>query len=83
MSHTYILAPFIVAFLGFILRFYGYENAASKTNPSFLLAALTVLIAFAFLILGVMEMLSLYATIGFGVVGLGLAILAGVRFFMI
>jgi hypothetical protein len=83
MSHTFILAPFIVAFLGFILRFYGRENAASKSNPSFLLAAATVIIAVTFLALGVMDLLPAYSTVAFGGVGLALAILAGVRMFMI
>jgi hypothetical protein len=83
MSHTFILVPFIVAFLGFILRFYGRENAASMSNPSFLLAATTVGIAAVFLILGLTNLLPPYADAGFGVVGLLLAILAGVRMFMI
>jgi hypothetical protein len=83
MSHTFILVPFIVAFLCFILRFYGRENAASMSNPSFLLAALTVIVAMAFLLLGLMDLLPGWSTIAFGLVGLALALLAGVRMFMI
>ena len=83
MSHTFILVPFIVAFLCFILRFYGRENAASMSNPSFLLAAATVILALAYLGLGVSDLLPPYASVGFGIVGLILAILGGVRMFMI
>jgi hypothetical protein len=83
MSHTFILVPFIVAFLGFILRFYGRENAASMSNPSFLLAAATVIIAVAFLGLGVVNLLPAYSSIAFGVVGLALTALAVARMFMI
>lgn len=83
MFHTYVLAPFIVAFLGFILRFYGREGAASKSNPSFLMALATVVIAMAFLVLGVTDMLPPYGSLGFGVVGVGLAALSVARWFMI
>jgi hypothetical protein len=83
MSHTFILAPFIVAFLGFILRFYGRENAASMSNPSFLLAAMTVIIAMTFLGLGVVDLLPAYSSLAFGLVGLALAVLAAARMFMI
>lgn len=83
MSHTVILAPFILAFLVFVLRFYGRENAASMTNPSFLLAAGTVLVAGAYLFLGVVDMLPAYGTLGFGVVGVALLATAIARMFMI
>ncbi len=83
MLHTYVLAPFIVAFLGFILRFYGRENAGSKSNPSFLLALATVVIAMTFLVLGVTASLPQYGSLAFGVVGVGLALLSVARWFMI
>ncbi|HVY17960.1 MAG TPA: hypothetical protein VHB27_22265 [Rhodopila sp.] len=83
MSHTFILAPFVFAFLCFILRFYARENAASMANPSFLLAAATVIIAVAFLSLGVLSLLPPYSSIVVGVIGLGLAIVGGVRMFLI
>ncbi len=83
MFHTYVLAPFIVAFLGFILRFYGLEGAGSKSNPSFLLALTTVVTAMAFLALGVTDLLPPYGSLAFGVVGVGLAVLSVARWFMI
>jgi hypothetical protein len=83
MSHTIILAPFILAFLIYILRFYGREGAASMTNPSFLLAAGTVTTAAFYLFLGVVDMVPPYGTLGFGVVGVGLLALAVARMFMI
>jgi quinol-cytochrome oxidoreductase complex cytochrome b subunit len=83
MSHTVILAPFILAFLTYILRFYSREGAASMTNPSFLLAAGTVFAAAFYLFLGVIDMLPPYGTLGFGVVGVGLFGVAVARMFMI
>lgn len=83
MSHSFILAPFIAAFLVFILRFYGRENAASMASPSFLLAALTVLIAGAYLLLGVMNVTPPYGELAFGAAGLVLLATAVARLFMI
>jgi hypothetical protein len=80
---SFLLAPFILAFLVFVFRFYSRENAASITNPSFLLAILTVLIAGSYLILGVTELLPPYSTIGYAVVGLILLGTAILRMFMI
>ncbi|MDR3529710.1 MAG: hypothetical protein P4L90_03995 [Rhodopila sp.] len=82
-TSTIILAPFIFAFLVFVLRFYNREHAASAANPSFLLAIATVVIAGAYLILGVTGLLPPYATIGFGIVGLILLATAILRMFMI
>ena len=83
MSNSIIIAPFILAFLVFALRFYARESASSKTNPSFLLALVTVLIAGCYLVLGVIDTLPPYGAIGFGLVGLALFILAVARMFMI
>jgi hypothetical protein len=83
MSHSIIVAPFILAFLGFVLRFYTREGAASMANPSFLLAVATVLTAGFYLFLGVIDMLPAYGTIGFGIVGVALLGLSVLRMFLI
>jgi hypothetical protein len=80
---TIILIPFILAFLVFVLRFYSRERASSMTNPSFLLAVSTVLIAGLYLGLGVIDLLPTYATIGFGIAGVVLLAVAALRMFMI
>ena len=82
-TSTFLLAPFIVAFLIFVFRFYNRENASSITNLSFLLAIFTVLIAGGYLILGVVELLPPYSTIGFAAAGLLLLATAIARMFMI
>jgi quinol-cytochrome oxidoreductase complex cytochrome b subunit len=82
-TSTILLVPFILAFLVFILRFYNREGASSMTRPSFLLAILTMLIAGAYLILGVTSSLPPYSTIGFAIVGLILLGTAILRMFMI
>lgn len=78
-----LLAPFILAFLVFALRFYSREHASSIANPSFLLAIVTVLVAGGYLILGVTALLPPYGTIGFAIVGLILLATAILRMFMI
>lgn len=80
---SFLLAPFIMAFLVFVFRFYSRESAASIKNPSFLLAILTVVIAGSYLILGVAELLPPYSTIGYALVGLILFGIAILRMFMI
>jgi hypothetical protein len=82
-TSTLILIPFILAFLIFVFRFYTRERAASMANPSFLLAVATVLSAGLYLILGVINQLPPYGTIGFGITGLILLALAILRVFMI
>jgi hypothetical protein len=82
-TSTFILVPFILAFLVFVFRFYSRERAASMTNPSFLLAVATVLTAGLYLVLGVINSLPPYGTIGFGVAGLVYLAIAIVRLFMI
>jgi len=80
---SYLLVPFILAFLVFVFRFYNRESASSIKNPSFLLAILTVLIAFSYLILGVTTMLPAHSTIAYLVIGLILLAIAITRMFMI
>lgn len=82
-TSSYLLMPFILAFLVFVFRFYSRESAASIKNPSFLLAIATVLIAFSYLILGVIEWLPPYSTAGYLTVGLILLATAITRMFMI
>jgi hypothetical protein len=81
-TSTLILAPFILAFLVFVYRFYNRERAASIFNPSFLLAIGTMLIAGGYLVLGVIDSLPAYSTLGFGIVGLILLAVAILRMFM-
>ena len=80
---SFLLMPFILAFLVFVFRFYNRENASSIKNPSFMLAILTVLIAFSYLILGITMMLPPYSTIIYLVIGLILLVTAITRMFMI
>jgi quinol-cytochrome oxidoreductase complex cytochrome b subunit len=80
---TILLAPFVLAFLVFVLRFYNRENASSVTRPSFLLAMLTMLIAGTYLVLGIIGALPPYSTIGFAAFGLILLGTAILRMFMI
>jgi hypothetical protein len=80
---TIILVPFILAFVVFVIRFYGREAASSMSNPSFLLAIGTALTSGTYLILRVTETLPAYGTIGFGVAGLALLATAIGRLFMI
>jgi hypothetical protein len=81
-ASTIILLPFIVAFLVFVTRFYSRERAASMFNLSFLLAVATVLTAGLYLGLGVVDLLPVYATIGFGGIGLIFLTIAVSRMFM-
>jgi len=83
MSNSIILLPFIVAFLGFAFRFYVRESAASMVNPSFLMAVGTVLAVVLYLVLGVLEILPAYSTLGFGLLGLILLGVSILRMFMI
>ncbi len=82
-TSTILLVPFILAFFIFVLRFYSRERAASVTNLSFLLAMLTVLVAGAYLILGVIDALPPYSTICLTAIGLVLLVTAISRMFMI
>jgi hypothetical protein len=80
---TVILVPFILAFLVFVVRFYGRESASSMRNPSFVLAVATVLATGGFLLLRVTDTLPPYGTLGFGFLGLVLLATAIARMFMI
>ncbi len=80
---TIILVPFILAFLIFVLRFYGRESASSMRNPSFVLAFVTMASAGAYLYLRVTAGLPAYGTVGFGLAGLVLLGIAIARMFMI
>jgi quinol-cytochrome oxidoreductase complex cytochrome b subunit len=82
-TSTFILVPFIFAFLVFVFRFYNRESAASIKSPSFVLAILTVLIAGSYLILGVTGNLPPYSAIGYLLIGLMLLATAIARMFMI
>jgi hypothetical protein len=78
-----ILLPFLAAFLVFVGRFYFREGAASKANPSFLLALATMAIAVIYLVLGILHHLPDYGSLGFGIAGVGLLAYAIVRIFQI
>lgn len=78
-----LLLPFLVAFLLFIFRFYNREGAASIANFSFVMAIFSVLMAGAYLVLGVIGLLPAYGTIGFTCIGLILLGTAILRLFMI
>lgn len=80
---TIILVPFILAFLIFVLRFYGRESASSMRNPSFVLAFFTMVSAGGYLYLRITEALPAYGTAAFAVLGLTLLGTAIARMFMI
>ena len=80
---TIILAPFIIAFIVFVGRFYGREGASSMRSLSFLLAICTVVSAFSYLVLRVSDALPSYGTIGYGIGGLMLLATAIGRLFML
>lgn len=80
---SFLLAPFILAFLVFVFRFYSREGAASVKNLSFLLAILTMLLAGSYLVLGVTDSLPPHAAIGYAAAGTALFAVAVIRMFMI
>jgi hypothetical protein len=80
---TLILAPFFVAFLLFVARFYLKEGARSKLRPSFLLAVATVAISGTYLVLVLTASLPEHGATGFGLVGLALMALSIYRIFLI
>ena len=83
MTHTYYLAPYVLAFVTSILRFYGHEHAASKSSPTFILAILTVVVALAFLFLGIGGFLPAYGSLIFLAIGIVLLGLSIQRWFVI
>jgi hypothetical protein len=80
---TTILLPFLAAFLVFSLRFYAKEGANHKLSPSFLLAITSMVIAGAFLFLGITHRLPEYGVVGFGIAGVALFVLSVVRMFQL
>ncbi len=80
---TIILVPYLLAFLIFVMRFYGRESASSMLNPSFVMAFLTMASAGGYLYLRITDMLPPYSTAGFGVLGLVLLGSAIARMFML
>ena len=83
MTHTYFLAPYFLAFVAYVLRFYGREHAGSKSSPSFILAVVTVVVALTFLFLGIGGFLPAYGGAVFLAVGIALLGFAIVRWFML
>ncbi len=83
MIHTYPLVPYVLAFISSILRFYGREHAGSKTSLSFMLAVATILVALAFLVLGIGGLMPAYGDIAFLLFGLVLLVFSAVRWFML
>ncbi len=80
---TIILVPYLLAFLIFVVRFYGRESASSMLNPSFIMAFITTAAAGGYLYLRVTEALPPYGTAGFGLLGLVLLGAAIARLFML
>jgi len=75
--HTFIIIPFLLAFLFSVKRFYFRDNAGSIFRMSFLLAFGSMLIAGVYLVFGALNMLPEYSALVFGIVGLiclGLAV---------
>ena len=80
-STTLAVIPLIVGMLVMALRFYAREGAISIFSPSFLFAALAVLLLFSYMTLTVVAMLPPYAWVGFGGVGAAMAIFGIWSFF--
>ena len=68
------LLPLIAGILILTARFYVREGAISVFSPSFMLAVFAVLLLIAYMILTVVGMLPPYAWVGFGGVGLAMAV---------
>ena len=82
-ADTWILIPFVIAFLLFVFRFYNREGASSITNPTFMLAIGSVLIAGGYLAWGVFGDLPQYGSIVFGIIGVALMAFAFLRLFQL
>ena len=67
--NTFILLPFLGAFLLSIARFYVRDRAHSIFMPSFILAVSAVIVALIYLVLGMLYLLPAHAAIGVGVLG--------------
>jgi hypothetical protein len=82
-ASTIILVPFMIAFVMFVVRFYGKEGARSKLQLSFLLAVGSVVIVVLYLALAVMKMLPEYGAAGFGIAGVAMMLLSIYRMFFV
>jgi len=82
-NSNFVLIPFVIAFIVFLVKFYAHEKAGSLFYPSFLLAGLSALLPVSFMLLHVLALTFPYAALIYGVVGVGLAVYAIVRFVMI
>ena len=80
---TIILAPYIIAFVFFVTRFYFREKAASIANPTFILAVTCTATVIVYLTLRILVMLPPYSTLGFGIFGVVLMALAIYRMFTV
>ncbi|MGD0433104.1 MAG: hypothetical protein ABSA58_18630 [Acetobacteraceae bacterium] len=68
------LLPLIAGILVLTARFYAREGAISVFSPSFLLATFAVLLLVAYMVLTVVGRLPPYAWVGFGTIGLAMAL---------
>jgi hypothetical protein len=69
-TYTFIVIPFLLAFLLSVKRFYFRDSAASIFRPSFLLAFGSMALAGIYLVFGALRMLPPYSPVAFGIVGL-------------
>jgi hypothetical protein len=67
--------PLVFAILVLAARFYVRENAISVLSPSFVFATIGVLLLIGYMLLVVLDLLPLYAWVGFGGVGTLMAVL--------
>ena len=75
-SSTIVLLPFIAAIITFVMVFYGRERAGSKTSHNFLSAVGSVVILASYLLLRVVEMMSVTLNIVYAAIGVALLIWA-------
>jgi hypothetical protein len=78
-SSAYLI-PLVAAFLLFLFKVYGLENARTRGSFSFVLAGVTVLLLFTYLGMIVLDVMPPYASLAYGVTGV---ILLGVAVLMI
>jgi len=69
-TYTFIVIPFLVAFLFSVKRFYFRDGGASIFRASFLLAVGSMLVGCVYLVFGAMRMLPPYSALAFGIIGL-------------
>ncbi|HVZ07350.1 hypothetical protein [Rhodopila sp.] len=68
-THTFIIIPYLLAFLLSVKRFYFRDSAISVLRASFLLALGSMALAGIYLVFGALEMLPAYSTVVFGILG--------------